>query len=145
MTIEKIFIQTKENKSYYPIIYEGIEVGDYIDVILGNNKYHITSEFDMVNIYPDDVLIAFHFFIIENNKDKMFFDRCFQSIKIDKENVCFLLHYVKWYLKYKNHLCFLLDYNKLVNYIETNKEEYWNLVCVQGFLNSINELMKKDL
>jgi len=97
----------------------------------------------MVNIYPDDVLITFHFYILENNKNKMFFDRYFQSIEVNKKNVCVLLYYVECYLKYKQHLCFELNYNRLMEYIEMNWEEYGDMVCVNNFLAIIKELLLK--
>ncbi|GHT19612.1 hypothetical protein FACS189429_7430 [Bacteroidia bacterium] len=144
MSIEDFFKFIKEQVGTYSVIYNGIEIGNFTDVILGNNKYHITSEFEMENTDPSNVLIAFHFYILANNKDIMFFDRCFQNIEINKKNVCLLLDYIEWYLRYRNNLVFILNYKCFLDKIENNFENYKDIFYVRNSLPRIKKLINDE-
>lgn len=132
------YIASFKNTETFKIISEGLLQGDIEKVLLGQNQYRTTSQYDMENTIPSQVLISMHILIQERKLLSANVNEVFKEISITSKVVCLLLGYLDVYLIYrKDHDELKLDYRNLLLRFKNKEFVYKELPCYRNLMTSI--------
>ncbi len=132
------YINTFKNTRTFQLIQEGLQKNELADVLVGTNPYKITSQNELLDTVPSQVIIGLHILITENKITNELIDSTLKSILINEKTICLLLDYIDTYLIYKvDESAIKIDYAHLLANIEGQKSKFEDLACVSSFLTSI--------
>jgi len=140
--ITQEYINSFKETTPFKIISRGLLKGDIEKVLLGQNPYRTTSQYEMEDTTPSFVIITIHILIKENRFSTDIINKAFAHISVTAENTCLLLGYIEAYIIYqKKHLDFKLEYEGLLNRIKKLKVEYQLYPCYHYLMSSIENLL----
>jgi hypothetical protein len=143
--ITQQYIDSFKQTQVFKILSEGLMQGDIEKVLLGQRPYRITSQYEMEDTDPYQVLITIHILILEGKLSSDLINQTLKNILITPKNICLMLSYLDnytWYIQFHNEL--ELDYLELLNRIKKFKPEYQKLPCFNNLITSIENNMARN-
>lgn len=136
--ITQEYITSFKQTQSFKVISEGFIQGDIEKTLLGQNPYRITSQYEMEDTIPSQVLVCIHILIKEGRLASKDVNEALNKIPITPLVVCLLLRYLDAYMIYqKDHHELSLDYRSLLDRFKKNESVYQELPCYRNLITSI--------
>lgn len=136
--ITQEYITSFKETQTFNIISEGFKQGDIERILLGQYPYRITSQYEMEDTIPSQVLLCMHILIKEGKLLSKDVNETLCKIPITPKIVCLLLGYLDAYMIYqKEHHEIRLDYRSLLERFKKKENEYQELPCFRNLMCSI--------
>lgn len=143
--ITQEYIESFKKSRSFNIISKGLIKGDIEKVLLGKSPYRITSQYEMEDTIPSQVLISIHILILEGKLSSENINNVFLKIPINPELICLLLDYLNIYITYqKNHDALKIDYMVLLDKIKRLESEYQKHPCYRNLITSIENNLSNN-
>lgn len=138
--ITQQYIDSFKKSHSFKILSEGLIQGDIEKVVLGQRPYRITSQYEMEDTIPSQVLISIHILILEGKLSSNSVNECIMKIPITSNVICLLLGYLNAYIIYqKDHDELKLDYRTLLDQFKRLGIEYQQYPCYRNLMASIEK------
>lgn len=95
--ITQQYIDSFKETHVFKILSEGLMQADIEKVLLGQRPYRITSQYEMEDTDPYQVLITIHILILEGNLSSVPINQALKNILITANNICLILSYLDYY------------------------------------------------
>lgn len=143
--IDKEYLAHFKESYIYSMIKNGVKKKHLKEVLLGEGEYGMPYLPIVPLTDTSLVIIALHLLAIENKVTNEEINNAFDTIKINRENVCLLLDYIETYLLYRKLESILkIDYQNLFERIIKDEDQYKNLDCYNGFVLRVYKAIEEQ-
>lgn len=143
--IDKDYLSDFKKSDTYLMLKKGIIKRQLKEVLLGEGEYGMPYLPIVPLTDTSMVIIALHLLAIENKVTNEEINNAFDTIKINRENVCLLLDYIETYLLYRKLESILkIDYQNLFERIIKDEDQYKNLDCYNGFVLRVYKAIEEQ-